>query len=201
MRRRNKKRISHGDREPLAKPEGLNELWAMDFVSDSMTYGRKLKILVIMDCYSRECLGLLVDTSTGGCRVARFLEEICLKRGYPKQIMSDNGPEFTSSAMDAWAYSRDVKLHFIEPGKPAQNGYVESFNGKFRDECLNDNWFIGLDDARQIIENWRIDYNTSRPHSALGNLTPAEFAAKAVTAPWGRIETMDKQQNMAILQP
>lgn len=180
--------------------KGINELWAMDFVSDSMTGGRKLKILTIIDCYSRECLGLVVDTSIGGVRVARTLEEIGANRGYPKQIMSDNGPEFTGSALDAWAYSRDAKLHFIEPGKPTQNGYIESFNGKFRDECLNDNWFVSLDDARQVVEEWRRDYNEERPHSALDNLTPAEFAAKGAPAPGGREEEVDKQQNAATLE-
>jgi putative transposase len=184
VRRRNRKRISHGDREPLMEANGINELWAMDFVSDSMTGGRKLKILAVLDCFSRECVGMVIDTSIGGVRVARFLEELGASRGYPKQVMSDNGPEFTSSALDAWAYSRDVKLHFIEPGKPTQNGYIESFNGKFRDECLNDNWFVGLLDAQQTIEEWHRDYNEERPHSALGYLTPVEFAARqAAVAP------------------
>ena len=201
VRRRNRKRISHGDREPLMAPKGINELWAMDFVSDSMTHGRKLKILAIMDCFSRECVGMVVDTSIGGVRVARTLEELGAKRGCPKQIMSDNGPEFTGSALDAWAYSRDVKLHFIEPGKPTQNGYIESFNGKFRDECLNDNWFISLPDARKTIEEWWRDYNEERPHSALENLTPMEFVARCAAAPGGRITEVDKQDNVAILQP
>ena len=200
VRRRNRKRISHGDREPLMEAKGINELWAMDFVSDAMTGGRKLKILAIMDCYSRECVGMVVDTSIGGVRVARTLEEIGSVRGYPKQIMSDNGPEFTGSALDAWAYARDVKLHFIEPGKPAQNGYIESFNGKFRDECLNDHWFIGLADARKTIEEWRRDYNEERPHSALNYLTPVEFAARGASAPGGREEEVDKQDNAAILE-
>ncbi len=198
VRRRNRKRISHGDREPLMVPKGLNELWAMDFVSDSMSGGRKLKVLTIVDCFSRECVGLVVDTSIGGVRVARTLEEIGARRGYPKQIMSDNGPEFTGSALDAWAYSRDVKLHFIEPGKPMQNGYIESFNGKFRDECLNDHWFLDLPDARQIIEDWRRDYNAERPHSALGQMTPGEFASK--NASDRKEEEVDKQSNAAILK-
>ncbi len=200
VRKRNKKRISHGDREPLAEPTGINQLWATDFVSDSITGGRNLKILTVIDCYSRECLGLLVDTSIGGIRVARFLEEIGLSRGYPLQLISDNGPEFAGSALDAWAYSRDVKLHFIEPGKPSQNGYIESFNGKFRDECLNDNWFISLEDARRTIEDWRRDYNEDRPHSALDYMTPAEFAAKSAQAPGGLDVQVDKQLNMAIMQ-
>jgi len=200
VRRRNRKRISHGNREPLMEPKGMNELWAMDFVSDSMTEGRKLKILAVMDCFSRECIGMLVDTSIGGVRVARTLEDLGASRGYPKQIMSDNGPEFAGSALDAWAYSRDVHLHFIEPGKPVQNGYIESFNGKFRDECLNDNWFVSLPDAQQTIEEWRRDYNEERPHSALDYLTPVEFAARRAPAPGGREEEVDKQGNVAMLQ-
>lgn len=199
VRRRNRKRISRGDRERLMEPKEVNELWAMDFVSDSMTDGRTLKILAVIDCYSRECLLTLVDTSIGGVRVARALEELGANRGYPKQIMSDNGPEFTGSAVDTWAYARDVKLHFIEPGKPAQNGYIESFNGKFRDECLNDNWFLNLPDARETIEAWRIDYNCERPHSSLGYLTPVEFAARREPAPGGREEGVDKQVNGAML--
>ncbi len=181
VRRRNRKRVSHGEREPLAKPTVRNELWAMDFVSDTMTNGHKLKVLAIMDCFNRECLALVPDTSIGGGRVARTLEELGCQRGYPRQIMMDNGPEFTSAALDAWAYTRDVKLYFIEPGKPSQNGYIESFNGRFRDECLNGNYFVSLPDARSIIENWRWDFNECRPHSALGHLTPIEFAeAQAV---------------------
>ena len=199
VKRRNRKRISHGDREPLMEAKGINELWAIDFVSDSMAGGRKLKILAVMDCYSRECLGLIVDTSIGGVRVARTLEEVGASRGCPKQIMSDNGPEFTGSALDAWAYSRDVKLHFIDPGKPAQNGYIESFNGKFRDECLNDHWFVSLPDAQQTIEKWRRDYNEQRPHSALGNLTPVEFVARLAAAPRGREEKVDNQINKAMI--
>lgn len=201
VRRRHRKRVSHGDREPLMEPKSINDLWAMDFVSDSMTHGRKLKVLAIIDCFSRECLEVVVDTSIGGVRVARTLEELAAIRGYPKQIMSDNGPEFTGSALDAWAYSRDVKLHFIEPGKPAQNGFIESFNGKFRDECLNDNWFVSLPDARETIEEWRQDYNEERPHSALDYLTPMEFAARCASAPGGRRKEVDKQNNVAILQP
>lgn len=208
--RRNRKRISRGEREPLAQPTGLNELWAMDFVSDAMTNGRKLKVLAIMDCFNRESLALVPDTSIGGVRVACTLEELGARRGYPRQIMMDNGPEFTGSALDAWAYSRDVKLHFIEPGKPSQNGYIESFNGRFRDECLNEHWFLNLIDARGIIEGWRRDYNECRPHSALDNLTPVEFADRRAAAPVplspqgdraGATNRVDNQGNGAMLIP
>jgi putative transposase len=176
--RRKRKRISRGEREPLMQPSRPNELWAMDFLSD-VAGGRKIKLLAVIDCFTRECLRIEVDTSIGGARVVRVLEELKTARGLPQQIMTDNGPEFTGSALDAWAYARDVKLHFIEPGKPSQNGYIESFNGKFRDECLNENYFADIADCRQITEAWREDYNTERPHSALRNRTPAAFRATA----------------------
>jgi putative transposase len=197
VKRRKRKRMSRGERQPLAKPEGINQLWAMDFVSDSMTTGsRKIKILTLIDCYSREALGLIVDTAISGARVARELEEIGAVRGYPKQIMMDNGPEFTSSALDAWAYTRETQLHFIQPGKPTQNGYVESFNGKLRAECLNEHWFISLEDARKEIEDWRIDYNNNRPHSSLDYITPVEMAARSASTPQGK--TLDQQQGVDI---
>lgn len=178
VRRRKRKRISRGEREPLMQPIGPNQLWAMDFMSD-VAGGRKIKLLAVIDCYTRECLRIEVDTSISGARVVRVLEELRAERGLPAQIMTDNGPEFTGSAMDAWAYARDVKLHFIEPGKPSQNGYIESFNGKCRDECLNENYFVDIPDCRTITEAWKQDYNHERPHSALGNRTPAEFRAAA----------------------
>lgn len=184
VRRRRRKRLNRSAREPLVRPTGPNKLWAMDFVSDTLVKGRKLKILTIMDCFNRECLALVVDTSIGGARVARTLDTLGVSRGYPRQIMTDNGPEFTGSALDSWAYARDVKLHFIEPGKPSQNGYIESFNGKLRDECLNENWFISPTEARRILELWRQDYNEHRPHSALGYQTPKEFAAAWAVAPF-----------------
>ena len=149
----------------------------MDFVSDAMCNGRKLKLLTLIDCYTRESLRIEVDTSINGVRVARVLEEVCKKRGFPARIITDNGPEFTGKALDAWAYARDVKLRFIDPGKPSQNGYIESFNGKLRDECLNEHWFTSLEDTRQIVEDWRRDYNRIRPHSALKGMSPEEFAA------------------------
>jgi putative transposase len=178
VRRRNRKRISRGEREPLMELTKPNQVWAMDFLSDTAV-GRKIKLLAIIDCYTRESLKIEVDTSISGARVVRALEELKAVRGLPKQIMTDNGPEFAGSALDAWAYARDVKLHFIEPGKPSQNGYIESFNGKFRDECLNENYFVDVRDCRAITEAWRRDYNEARPHSSLGNRTPAEFRALA----------------------
>lgn len=179
VRRRKRKRISRGEREPLLGATRPNQVWAMDFLSDTAGH-QKTKLLAIIDCYTRECLRIEVDTSISGARVVRVLEELRMERGLPEQIMTDNGPEFAGSALDAWAYARDVKLHFIEPGKPSQNGYIESFNGKFRDECLNEHYFVDLRDCRRIVEEWRQDYNQERPHSALGNQTPAEFRAAAV---------------------
>ena len=178
VRRRKRKRLRSVERVPLIVPTHSNQVWAMDFMSD-MAGGRRIKLLNIIDCYTRECLRIEVDTSLGGARVVRVLEELRTERGLPEQIMMDNGPEFTGSALDAWAYARDVKLHFIEPGKPSQNGYIESFNGKFRDECLNEHYFTGIADCRWIVRAWRGDYNQQRPHSALGNRTPVEFKAMA----------------------
>lgn len=183
VRQRKRKRTRSAERQPLVRPSRRNELWAMDFMSDALCDGRKLKILTIIDCYTRECVHIEVDTSINGVRVARILEELRVTRGLPERIMTDNGPEFSGRALDAWAYARDVKLHFIEPGKPSQNGYIESFNGKFRDECLNEHWFVSLSDARWLIESWRKEYNQIRPHSALKGRTPLEFAQAELSPP------------------
>lgn len=180
VRRRKRKRISRGDREPLVTATRANQVWAMDFVSDTAG-GRTVRMLTVVDCYSRESPVIEADTSIGGARVCRVLDRLAEERGLPEQIMIDNGPEFAGSALDAWAYRRGVKLHFIEPGKPSQNGYIESFNGKLRDECLNENWFLDLADCRRTVEAWRQDYNTERPHSSLGGQTPIEFAQGRVT--------------------
>jgi len=152
----------------------------MDFVHDTLADGRKFRTLNIVDVYTRECRAIEVDTSLGGQRVVRVLERLREEHGVPERIMMDNGPEFTGKAMDAWAYSQKVELDFIRPGKPMENGYVESFNGKFRDECLNSHWFMSMEDARQIIEEWRYDYNEARPHSSLGQLTPSDFARQSI---------------------
>ena len=175
VRRRKRKRISRGEREPLVAATRANQIWAMDFVSDTAG-GRTVRMLTVVDCYSRESPVIEADTSIGGARVCRVLDRVAEERGLPEQIMIDNGPEFAGSALDAWAHQRGVKLHFIEPGKPSQNGYIESFNGKLRDECLNENWFLDLADCRRTVEAWRQDYNTERPHSSLGGQTPIEFA-------------------------
>jgi len=158
-----------------------NQRWSMDFVEDGWGDGRKFQSLNIVDDYSRECVAAEVDTSIPGARLVRVLEQLREQRGLPQVLVTDNGPEFAGQALDVWAYQRGVKLHFIEPGKPIQNAFVESFNGKMRDECLNEHWFGTLAGARQTIEAWRRDYNEVRPHSALGNRTPQEFAARGAT--------------------
>jgi putative transposase len=176
VRTKKRKRIAARARTVLAAPTRPNERWSMDFVSDVTWSGRRFRIFAVVDDFTRETLALVVDTSLGGARVARVLDELVALRGAPVMIVCDNGPEFTSKALDAWAYQRGVKLHFIRPGKPVENAYVESFNGKLRNECLNENWFLNLDDARRIIEAWRVDYNEVRPHSSLDGMTPKEYA-------------------------
>lgn len=177
VRRRKRKRIGAVERQPLTIPTRRNERWSMDFVSDALTDGRRFRSLNIVDDYNRECLAAEVDTSIPGARVVRVLEQLGERRGLPQVLVTDNGPEFAGQALDMWAYEQGVKLPFIEPGKPAQNAFIESFNGKMRDECLNEHWFGTLGEARQTIEAWRRDYNEVRPHSALGNRTPIEFTA------------------------
>jgi putative transposase len=181
VRRRKRKRIGAVERQGLALPTGTNQRWSMDFVADGLGDGRKFRSLNIVDDYSRECLAAEVDTSLPGGRVVRVLERLGELRGVPQVLVMDNGPEFAGQTLDMWAYERGVRLHFIEPGKPVQNAFVESFNGKMRDECLNEHWFGSLAEARQTIELWRRDYNEVRPHSALGNRTPQEFATRAAT--------------------
>jgi putative transposase len=149
----------------------------MDFATDSVVTGRRFRALAIIDDYSRECPTIEVDTSLGGARVVDVLERLADTRGLPKVITMDNGPEFAGRALDEWAYRRGVKLNFIRPGKPTDNAFAESFIGRLRDECLNENWFMSLRHARDIIETWRVDYNEFRPHSSLAGLTPREFAA------------------------
>jgi len=175
-RRRRRRRICAQARVQLAAPTCPNQTWTMDFLHDALANGRKLRTLSIEDAYTREMLAIEVDTSLPALRVIRVLEKLRMERALPVRIVIDNGTEFTSKALDQWAYENKVTLHFITPGRPMENGYIESFHGKFREECLNEHWFLTLDDARHTIENWRIDYNQVRPHSALGYLTPEEFA-------------------------
>jgi putative transposase len=181
VRRRACKSRRGAPRAVLPPPGAINEQWSLDFMADSLANGRRLRTLNIIDGCSRECLAIEVDTSLPGQRVVRVLERLAQGRGLPQRLMMDNGPEFVGKALDQWAYANGVALHFITPGRPTENGLIESFNGKFRDECLNQHWFRDLDDARRKIEGWRWDYNHERPHSSLGNMTPVEFARRG----WG----------------
>lgn len=176
VRRRKRKRVAV-PRRPMVVPRRLNERWSMDYVSDVIRGGRRIRIFNVVDDLSREGLASEVDTSLPARRVIQTLEEIALERGYPERIVCDNGPEFRSRALDEWAYENGVSLDFIQPGKPVQNPFVESFNGKMRDECLNVHWFANVEEARVMIADWRRDYTQVRPHSSLGNRTPSEFAA------------------------
>lgn len=175
MRRQRRKRVAV-PRTPLPPTAAPNELWAMDFVRDTLASGHVFRALTLVDTCTRECLRIEVDVSLSGERVVRVLEQLRVTRGLPTRISCDNGPEFRSRALDAWAYQHHVLLHFIQPGKPVQNAYIESFNGRFRQECLNQHWFLSLPDARRTIETWRIAYNTARPHRGLAGRTPLEAA-------------------------
>jgi len=177
VKRRRRKRLARARQNPSRIATHPNQRWGMDFVSDVVEHGRRIRALTVVDECTREAVAIEVDTSIPGQRVVRVLERIVSERGEPAEIITDNGPEFTSLAMDRWAATSGVKLHFIQPGKPTQNAYIESFNGRFRDECLNENWFASLADARRRIEDWRKDYNENRGHSSLGRLTPAQYRA------------------------
>src|SRR5580704_5707541 len=178
-RKRGRKRSTV--RQPLPAAMAANQVWSVDFMSDTLSSGRRFRTLNIVDDYTRECLAIEVDTSLSGVRVVRVLEELKHKRGLPRQIRSDNGPEFVSHAVDQWAYEQGLQWHTIQPGRPMENGYVESFNGRFRDECLNENWFGSLADAREKIAQWKQDYNELRPHSSLQYRTPMEFAQQSAS--------------------
>jgi putative transposase len=176
--RRKRKRFAHS-RAMQTEATRPNQRWGMDFVSDSLADGRSFRALAIVDHYTRECPVIEVDLSLPGARVLRVLEQVAEERGLPDAIRVDHGPEFVGEAVRRWCERKKVELAYIEPGKPMQNGHVESFNGKLRDECLNTHWFTSLRQARNIIESWRADYNQARPHSALGYATPNEFAGRS----------------------
>ena len=180
VRKRGGRKRAVGTRSPMTPPQGPNQRWSLDFVSDALGNGRRFRVLAVVDDFSRECLGLVADTSFSGSRVGRELDRIAEARGCPAAIVSDNGTELTSHAILRWQEERVVLWHYIAPGKPQQNGFVESFNGRFRDECLNEHLFGGLTAARRIIEAWRLDYNTERPHTSLAGLSPAAFATRPV---------------------
>ncbi len=176
VRRRHRKRLTRAERIPLPVPDQRLARRSMDFTVDTLADGRGFRTLNIVDDFTRECVAIEVDRSLPGLRVARVLDRLHATIGLPPSIVVDNGPEFAGRTLDAWAYARGVTLRFIRPGKPVENAYIESFNGKFRDECLNEHWFVSLADAQVTIEAWRIDYNTVRPHSSLDGATPAHFA-------------------------
>jgi len=175
VRRRTRKRVARNGRGRAAFPGRPNQQWGIDFVSDTLAWGRRIRLFTVVDVLTREVLAIEVDPSLPGGRVVRVLERLAVARGAPDEIVLDNGPELAGKAVDQWAYERGVWLRFIEPGKPVQNAFVESFQGRLRDECLNRHWFLGLTDARHTVEIWRQDYNQARPHSALGYRPPEEF--------------------------
>jgi putative transposase len=179
VRRRGGRKRALGTRPPMTIPQGRNQRWSLDFVSDALLDSRRFRVLAVVDDFTRECLALIVDSSLSGLRVVRELDALVEARGQPLTIVSDNGTELTSHAILRWQQEQGVDWHYIAPGKPQQNGFAESFIGRLRDECLNEHLFGSLKEARHIIEAWRIDYNTGRPHTSLCGLTPIEFANRS----------------------
>lgn len=182
VRRRTRKSLTSIRRGRPAAPHRANEQWALDFLQDALASGRKLRVLSVIDVFTRAALALEVDTSLPGRRVVRVLDRLLEERERPVQLVLDNGPELIRRALEEWAHQHAVTLPVIDPGKPIQNAHCESFHGRLRDECLNEHWFLGLSDARRIVEDWRQDYNQDRPHSGLGYQTPAEFAQGTIMA-------------------
>lgn len=178
VRRRGGRKRALGTRAPMVLPEGPNQRWSLDFVSDALEDSRRFRILCVVDDFTRECIGLVADTSLSGVRVARELDAIVGRRGRPLTVVSDNGTELTSMAILKWSQDRRIGWHYIAPGKPTQNAFVESFNGRLRDECLNETLFSSLSHARAVLAAWMHDYNHHRPHSAHGGVPPVEFAEK-----------------------
>ena len=176
VRRKRRKRLSRQQRVPRPMLTQANQRWSMDFMSDQLANGRRFRIFNLVDDFTRECLGQIVDFSISGERVARYLDDLSTRRELPEAIVLDNGPEMTSKALWFWSQKRGVTLSFIRPGKPMENPFVESFNGRFRDQCLNEHWFVDLADARRIIETRRTHYNEERPHKSLDGVPPALFA-------------------------
>jgi len=175
---RKKKKRAAVQRVKLASATRRNERWSMDFIHDSLSTGRRFKNFTLVDDFTKVCPVIYTDTSITGKKVVEELDKLKETIGLPKEITVDNGPEFISNALDEWAYKNNVMLYFIEPGRPTENPFIESFNGKFRDECLSMHWFLSIPHARELIEQWRIEYNTERPHSSLKYMTPSEFVAQ-----------------------
>ena len=178
VRRRARKRLAREGRGAVPAPSRPDERWGLDFMSDALATGRRIRLLCVLDLFTREALAIEVALSLPGARVAAVLDRLATERTPPAELVLDNGPELTGRALDGWAAERGVQLRFIAPGKPSQNGFVESFNGRFRDECLDRSWFTSLGDARTAVEAWRVDYNGGRPHSALGYRTPDEIRTR-----------------------
>ena len=176
VKKRKRKKIPVSERHPLARPTTPNQVWSMDFVFDRTAEGRSIKSLTVVDDATHEAVAIVPERALGGHQLVRILEQLASTRGLPKAIRTDNGKEFCSRAMLTWAHARSVQLFLIEPGKPNQNAYIESFNGRFRDECLNEHWFTSLQQARVIVETWRREYNEERPKKSLGGLTPSAYA-------------------------
>ena len=197
-RRRGRKRAI-GTRTPMVMPDGPNERWSLDFVSDALSDGRRIRTLCIVDDFTREALAIVVDVTLSGPRVARELTKLIMRRAKPKMIVSDNGTELTSHAILKWSQDTGIEWHYIAPGKPTQNAFVESFNGRLRDECLNEHLFGSLNEARRIIEAWRIDYNTQRPHTSLGGLAPLIYAEQYRKHRPGSLELDDGSAHRASL--
>jgi putative transposase len=175
VRHKPRKQVASSQRPEQIVAQKMGQLWSMDFMHDSLANGGRFRTLNVLDTYSRECMAIEVDRSLPSTRVIAVLDRVIAEYGCPEYIRIDNGPEFVGQVLDQWAAQKNVRLLFIDPGKPMQNGLIESFNGKFRDECLKLHWFLSLEDAQSIIEEWRQDYNTLRPHSSLGNLAPADI--------------------------
>ncbi len=183
VRRRRRKKIPVADRQPLERPAAANQVWSMDFVFDRVASGRAIKSLTIVDDATHESIAIKPEHSIGGDHLVRLMDQVCAQRGKPKIIRTDNGKEFTGRSMLTWAHRHDIALRLIEPGKPNQNAYIESFNGRLRDECLNEHWFTSLRHAQVVIETWRREYNEQRPKRALGGLTPAAYAKQLADKP------------------
>ena len=183
VRQRKRKKVPVSERQPLGRPQAANQVWSMDFVFDRTAEGRVIKNLTVVDDATHEAVAIVPERAIGGVSLTRMLDQLACRRGLPKAIRTDNGKEFCGRAMLTWAHARGVKLFLIEPGKPNQNAYIESFNGRFRDECLNEHWFTSLPHARAVIEAWRREYNEERPKKSLGGLTPAAYAQKLAKQP------------------
>ncbi|MBB6188011.1 transposase InsO family protein [Rhodanobacter sp. MP7CTX1] len=194
MRRRKRKKVPVSERQPLVWPHAANEVWSMDFVFDRTAEGRVIKCLTIVDDATHESVAIVPERAIGGRPLTRILDQLRAIRGLPKVIRPDNGKEFCGRAVLTWAHGRGVTLRLIEPGKPNQNAYIESFNGRLRDECLNEHWFTSMAHAKVVIEAWRREYNEERPKKSLGGLTPAAYALRLAA----RAATMLRRDLVAV---